>query len=93
MAQREEGSESSAEQDNVVAGDDGFRERVLVRVQTREDLGEDRVRVAGLVVAVEFEELGEERENECERYLECWLAGVDGDTRAMTYQIKQQRNE
>lgn len=45
------------------------------------------------MVAVELEELGEEGENECEGYLQCWLVGVDGDTRAMTYQIKQQRNE
>ena len=74
LAQREEGAECSAEQHNVVARDDGLRERVLVCIQSCEDLRENRVRIAGLMVAVELDELGKERENECEGYLELPLA-------------------
>ena len=40
---REERAERPAEQDNVVARVDWLRERVLVGVEAREDLGQNRV--------------------------------------------------
>lgn len=41
------------------------------------------------MIAVEFEQLGEEREDEGKRYLELLLASIIGDTKgAMTYQIE-----
>jgi hypothetical protein len=57
----EERPEGAAEQDNVVARVDRLCERVLVCVQTGEDLAENRVRIAGFVITVEFDELRKQR--------------------------------
>ena len=72
LQEGEERSEGPAEQHDVVAVVDGLGERVLVRIQTGEDPRQDGVGVGGsggLVVAVELEELGVQREDEGEGYL------------------------
>lgn len=78
LAQREQGAEGSAEEDNVIAVVDGFGEGVFVGVEGCEDACEDGGVAAGegggFEVAVEFEELGEEGEDECEGDLERLLA-------------------
>lgn len=76
LAEGEERSESAAEQDNVVARVDGLGKRVLVGIEAGEDLGEDRVGVARLVVAVKLDELGEQGQDEGEGYLERLLLAV-----------------
>nr|POE65292.1 hypothetical protein CFP56_34959 [Quercus suber] len=66
LAQREERAEGSSQQHDVIAIVDRLLEAVLVGVQAIEDAGEDGVVIGRFEVAVELEELGEERENEGE---------------------------
>ena len=72
MKKREQRPEGAAEEHNIIAVVDGLRERILVGIEASEDAGEDgrrRMVLRGFVIAVELEELGEERKNECEGYL------------------------
>ena len=67
MEEREERTEGAAEEDDIVPVVDWLREGVLVRIQARKDLVEDggRGRVScGLIVAVEFDKFGVQREDE-----------------------------
>ena len=69
LEEGEERAEGAAEEHDVVAVVYGFCEGVFVRVEGGEGAGEEGGRgggVRGFVVAVEFEELGEEREDERE---------------------------
>ena len=66
MAEGEEGAQSAAEEDDVVAVVDGFGEGVLIRIEGVEDSGKEGVGPGVFEVAVEFEEFGEEGEDEGE---------------------------
>lgn len=70
MEEGEEGAEGAAEEDDVVAVVDGSCEGVFVGVQAGDDAAEGcwggGGGGGGFEVAVEFEELGEEGEDECE---------------------------
>ena len=68
---REQGASSSSQQDNIISGVYRPRERSLVFVQAGEDMLQQRRRAVveergGFAVAVELEQLGEQREDESE---------------------------
>lgn len=58
LEEREEGAQSAAQEDNVIAGVDGLRKGVLVRVEVVEDAVQEGVR-RGILVAVEAQQRGE----------------------------------
>ena len=58
LEEREEGAQSTAQEDNVIAGVDGLRKGILVRVKVVEDAVQEGV-WGGILVAVEAQQRGE----------------------------------
>jgi hypothetical protein len=62
LEQGEKRAQSSSKEDDVIAIVDGLCKRVLVCVESGEDLGEEGMRIAaasGFMVAVKFQEFWE----------------------------------
>ena len=84
MKEGEERSQRTAQEDDVITIVDRPRKGVFISIQSRQDAIENRVRALGgpLKIAVELEELREQREDEGKRYLrqsasDHWVRTVD----------------